>query len=824
MRVGKNLRFRTEMLLSGMAAVAIPFFITGGIVYFMLSQSLLDIYSDRSAQMAKDISTLIDRSLAHELQVVQAIAGDPDIQEAAANGDYSVARTELRAQFKSMNGPNMAFLVADRDGTIRADSTFEDQVGTNIADRMYFKRARNGQASFFGPVFARAPPGSGRERQPIVVVCAPIMLPDGFAGVVATAIEVRYFVDIMASTRIGRTGFAFLTDSSGIVIVHPRSQYILSLNMYSEPGMQEIARRIMRRETGAEGYTLRGTRNIAGFAPVESTGWTALFTQEHAEIVAPVNRILLFLLGSGAVFVAIVLVIMALLSRRVSRPVERMIDLLQQLTANSQDIIVSIGLDRRITYANPAAEKHLRGGSGTLVGTEPCLTNLHGAPSDEIWKGLEEGKTWTGVIQPAALDADPPVFTVMILPVRGGTGRVESYLEIGKDVTKEFALEARLRQSHKMEALGTMAGGIAHDFNNILTGIYGYTELCLAVDGTPAEAEEYIREIMQAADRARDLTRQILTFSRQTTLEVKAIYPKHIVREAVKLMQASLRPGIQLASTLGSDAVIMAEPTQVHQIIVNLCTNAIAAIGSREGRIEVDLADIDIDEEYARMHPGLRPGPHVRLQVSDTGSGIDPAIKDRIFDPFFTTKPQGEGTGLGLSVVHGIVRRLNGTISVYSEVGSGTAFTVLVPVSLVKHADVNQAGSIPARGTERVLLVDDEQSIVRTTCAGLSSLGYAVKCYTDSAEALQAFSEHPEEYDIVVTDNVMPRMTGLELARCIRERRPDLPIIISSGFFASELEKEAARLGIQGLLTKPLGHHELAAAIRKALAPATTAG
>jgi signal transduction histidine kinase/CheY-like chemotaxis protein len=810
-----NVRLRREIVLSGMAAVVIPFCITGVVLYVMLSKSLLDIYRERATQMAKGVCTLIDGTLRQQLQMVKVFAGDPAAQEAVATGDYSVARAELRAHFASMGGPSMAFFIADRAGTIRADSTFDDQLGISIADRPYFRQGRAGRTSIYGPIHARAPAGSGRESQAIVLVTAPISTPGGFGGIVAAAIEIKHLVDTVGSTRIGKTGYAFVTDATGLIIVHPRPEYILDVNLNSEPGMQEIARRMTRRETGAEGYIFRGTRKIAGFAPMETAGWSAAFTQDYAEIVAPVNRVLFFVFASGIIFVAVAFTITLVLSRRVSTPVERMIALLQKITAHSGDLIVSIGLDRRITYANPAAEK--AAGGGTLVGTEPIVTNPHGPPAEDIWKTLQGGKTWTGLVQPAARTADPPTFTVMILPVLGATGQVESYLEIGKDVTKELTLESRLRQAQKMEALGAMAGGIAHDFNNILSGIYGYSELCIAAAETREQVEEYVGEILRAAERARDLIRQILTFSRQTALEVKAVVPRYITNEAVKLMRASVRSAIEIQTSLESDSIVMAEPAQIHQIIANLCSNAVAAIGDRPGRIEVGLQDVEVDGETARLHPGLKPGPHVRMRVSDTGTGIDPAIIDRIFDPFFTTKPQGQGTGLGLSVVHGIVRQLDGAISVYSEPGRGTSFTVFLPIAANAAAEVSAPTAIPAPGTERVLLVDDEPAIIRTICAGLTGLGYSSVCYTDSNEALEAFAAHPSDFDIVVTDHLMPRMTGLQMAAGMREHRPTVPVIITSGFPSAELGREAERLGFQGLLAKPLNLYQIAAAIRQAL-------
>jgi PAS domain S-box-containing protein len=806
------------MILGGSMALIIPSLIASGILYSMLSRSLLDISRERTVQAARDLAALVDTSLRQELYHVSTIALDPVIVQAARSGEYTAAARKLTAIHAGLPSPNYTYLLADGQGIVRADAVFQDSIGLDIHDRPYFIAAKAGTASIFGPVRARVPQGSPRTSETVVFACAPVRDASGFCGLLAAVIHIDRFLEVATSIRIGTTGYAFLVDAAGLVLLHPDDTLILAANLYDAPGMEVLAGRLSRGETGSEACVLDGVERIVGFAPIEVSGWRVVIAQDRSEVLAPINRILLVILLVAIVVLALTIGIIATLSRRISTPIERTMDLLRRITAQSEDVILIIGRDRRIMDANPAAEKILGFGSGSIVGTEPVLKNLQNVPAREIWKGLEAGRTWTGALQVARDGSTARTYTAIILPVKDRAGAIQSYIEIAKDVTNELQLEARLRQSQKMEALGAMAGGIAHDFNNILGGIFGFSELALTEKENPGQTEECIREIMQAAERARDLTRQILTFSRGTGLDLHVVSLKSLVAEALKLVRASVPATIEIRADLQSDECILAEPTQIHQVIMNLCTNAVAALEGRAGLIEVGIEDRDVDEEHARLHPGLRPGRHVLLRVSDSGKGIEPSIIERIFEPFFTTKPQGQGTGLGLSVVHGILRRLNGFIGVHSELGKGTTFDVLIPAVPAAADEARRPITAPAGGTERVLLVDDELPIVRSISPGLATLGYAITTFTDSRQALEAFTRDPGAFDVLVTDNLMPHMTGFQLARGIHGLRAGLPVVLCSGYFSREAEEEARSEGIRELLTKPLNSYQVAAAIRKAVA------
>jgi len=379
--------------------------------------------------------------------------------------------------------------------------------------------------------------------------------------------------------------------------------------------------------------------------------------------------------------------------------------------------------------------------------------------------------------------------------------------------------EKELIHAHKMEAIGTLAGGIAHDFNNILTAVMGYAEIGLYKKNIDQTKLTYIFEqIMQAGARARDLIRQILTFSRQRDQERVPVKTGVILKEGLKLLRATLPKNIQIREIIRTEAdIVLADPTQLHQIVMNLCTNAAHAMRDTGGVLEVILDEFSPDAASRAYISDLDPGPYLELTVRDTGTGIDPSVVTRIFDPFFTTKSPGEGTGMGLSVVHGIVKAHGGKIVVNSALGQGATFHVLLPrVDINVDADIDDAQQIPS-GSEHILLVDDEKALVEVGHEMLQEIGYTVSIQTDAREALAAFRAKPEQFDLVITDKSMPYMTGFDLAREIFHIRPDIPVILCSGFHDESDAAKAKELGFREIIVKPLAMREMAATIRSVL-------
>jgi PAS domain S-box-containing protein len=429
-----------------------------------------------------------------------------------------------------------------------------------------------------------------------------------------------------------------------------------------------------------------------------------------------------------------------------------------------------------------------------------------------------------GLMETAYLAAIDRHVEIKTLPRLDEHSRFEGLVHIVRDISERIEaekaqqdLQQQLIRSQKMEALGTLAGGIAHDFNNILSAILGYTELAIFDIKPENQAHEKLAEVLTACERAKELVQQILTFSKQADHDKKPIEVGLIVTETLKLMRPALPATIQIKTDIQKDNAVMGEATQLHQIFMNLCTNAYHAMRESGGVLAVTVDSVSITAGMPT--PSLDPGPYVRIRVQDSGKGIPPEVISRIFDPYFTTKNKEEGTGLGLSVVHGIVQIHKGTISVESEPHKGSIFTLLLPKIIQKIAERKTllAEGLP-KGDERIMVVDDEVALAKLYKTMLGRLGYEVVMETDGIEALENFRKSSDRYDLVITDTTMPGMTGLILAKELLKIKPGLPIIICTGFSElvnSDIIKE---IGIRALVMKPIVIEEIAHTIRDVLA------
>ncbi len=399
-------------------------------------------------------------------------------------------------------------------------------------------------------------------------------------------------------------------------------------------------------------------------------------------------------------------------------------------------------------------------------------------------------------------------------------GSIQDITARKKIESEQQELRNQLNQAQKLEAIGTMAGGIAHDFNNILSAISGFTELALMKLGKENEISTLLEQVIQAGNRAKDLVTQILTFSRKEKLHRQPIFIATIVEETLKLLRATIPTNIDLRSSIkAKTSKIMADPTQIHQIVLNICTNAHHAMEEQqEGILNVELVEEEVDSQHPQA-ANLMAGSYVKMSISDTGTGISTEEIDRIFDPFFTTKEQGKGTGMGLSVVHGIVKSCDGTIVVHSAEGKGTTFSIYLPkVVDEKSIDSNITGVKKfQQGHEKLLFVDDEPSLVELGQLILEHLGYEVTAVTSSIEALQRIQDHPEHFDLLITDQSMPKMTGCQLAKEVMDIRPDLPIILCSGYGSLMSPEEVRNMGIKQFIRKPYDTALISAAVREIL-------
>ena len=396
---------------------------------------------------------------------------------------------------------------------------------------------------------------------------------------------------------------------------------------------------------------------------------------------------------------------------------------------------------------------------------------------------------------------------------------VSYILSVCHDRTEEKRLEAQLRQAHKMESVGTLAGGIAHDFNNILGIIIGNAEL--ALDDIPEEnpARLNLEEIRIAGSRAKDVVSQLLSFARKTNLEKMPVNIAPIIRESLKLLRSSIPKSIEIRHNITEEIdTVLADPTQVNQILINLCTNADHAMPDG-GVLEISLRNTELDEDITARDPNLEPGRYVNLTVRDTGRGISPEAINRIYDPYFTTKEVGKGAGMGLAVVHGIVMKHNGAIFVESELEKGTTFNLFFPASEREPiSEILIDEDLPV-GKERILFIDDEESIVYVGRNRLERLGYQVETKTNPVEALEVFRDKPDRFDLVITDMTMPQMTGDFLVKEILRIRPDMPTILCTGFSEKIDEGKAKEIGIRQYIEKPVNRSDLAKMVRKALGP-----
>ncbi len=493
----------------------------------------------------------------------------------------------------------------------------------------------------------------------------------------------------------------------------------------------------------------------------------------------------------------------------------------RSLSENAPDIIYTLDEKGAFTYVNPAWERLLGHTSAEVNGR---YFNDFARPEDarmyrKIFLRIRDSRETVRDFGGIVLDrkGHERLFLMNAAPKLDADGKVTGLVGTLKDLTELKSLEAQLRQVQKMEAIGTLAGGIAHDFNNILGAILGYAEMALGDLPPDSPVQHFIKQIGKASERAKELVGQILAFSRRTEQEFKPIRISAVIKEASRFLRASLPSSIRIVQDVNARyEVVRADPTQIHQVFMNLCTNAAHAMRDTGGVLKIKLSKVDLGGE--NLVSDLSAGPHLELTVSDTGHGIDPAIMDRIFDPFFTTKEPGEGTGMGLAVVHGIVKNHGGAILVESRPGQGTAFRVYLPVAVGESASERaQIEESPSGGRERILFVDDEEMLVELGRTMLSRFGYEVVSLTSSVEALKIFQAAPGSFDLVITDMTMPILSGVDLARSMLRVRPDMPVILVTGFSEVASHAKTQELGISEIILKPITRDVLAKAIRRSL-------
>ncbi|MET0986056.1 MAG: PAS domain S-box protein, partial [Steroidobacteraceae bacterium] len=498
----------------------------------------------------------------------------------------------------------------------------------------------------------------------------------------------------------------------------------------------------------------------------------------------------------------------------------------RELAETIEDLFwVADGQMQRFYYLSPAFERIWERSSRSLYDhPQSWLETIHpddrARVSQDVQFGAED-KRKEGEYRIVRPDGALRWVKAQIFAVRNAGGTIERIVGVARDVTDSRILEQQLAHSQKMQAIGTLAGGIAHDFNNLLAAILGNAELARLDSPEPSSTRDSINEIIRAGQRARELVQRILTFSSPQEHQLKPVQLQLVVEEAAMLLRSTLPAGVQIqVQSAPALPAVRADESQIHQVIVNIVTNAWHAMRRQSGRVDIALEVAAVDAVFSQSHPELYPGAYVRLSVSDTGQGMDEETLARIFDPFFTTKPPGQGAGLGLSIVHGIVRAHGGAIVVDTCLGRGSTFHIYLPVSAENAEAVGDrmsaSKSMSGRG-ERILYLDDEEPLVFLAVRFLTRMGYQVNGYTRAEEALAAFQANPRAFDLVITDFNMPEMSGMEVTRRLLEIDREAPVVLASGYVRPAEIEEATALGVQEVFLKPNNIDEFGAVVQRLL-------
>ena len=733
-----------------------------------------------------------------------------------------------------------------------------DFVGINLAHLPFYKNAiSTGEATWsdtFLSVF------SGKMSITFAVPSGKQMLVGNF--------NISTLARLIQKLSSGQNIEIALIDRTGNIIVHPDP---LIANTQINVSNLSIVQEGFNDNEHTTSYIFNNIKYIGTVRKIPGPDWLVLVSQNVKDTYHPVSATALFFLVGA--FVAILLAILFALikARKIIRPIDEVTSHSQEIARGNYNVTFStapyseirqltqsiLGMAQAVQNRESELQmsrKRLQEIYNTtseaifirsiqtlkIVDANQTMTDLFGYSLEEL-KEISIGDMSSGdlvYIKKRALEKidkvireGPQVYEWSYKRSNGESFWAEVTLKkaeidgkqrilgVIRDITERKTLEQQLMQSQKMEAIGTLAGGIAHDFNNILTPIQGYVELARLNLKDPVKVKEDLDEVLQAVQRAKELVQQILTFSRQEAQQNSLTDVVVIVKEALKLLRSSIPTTIEIRQNIDSNCgPVMVNPTQIHQILMNLCTNAYHSMRGKGGILGVTLIPVTITASDNPALKNLPQGSYLQLEVSDTGHGMDKATANRILEPYFTTKKKEEGTGLGLSVVHGIIKSLGGEITIHSEVGSGSTFHVYLPM-VEKNIEkkIIQHREPPPGGNEGIILVDDEEMILNMQSEILTKLGYRVKTFSNPDDALQFFTSQADSYDLLITDMTTPQITGDILAEKMRKIQPKLPIILCTGFSEIINREKALAQGINEFLTKPVELYELARTIRVVL-------
>ena len=807
--------------LIGLGIVLVAINIASAVMHVRIDRERTE---QRALRDVSNVTRLLTEQTASSLEAVDVV-----LRDAMRTGDArAVAATAPRLHDELVHIPQVAaFLVVDPAGQVIARTNETPAIDQGLADRPFFTAHRDGKVE---GLFVSEPYRSQATEQWRFILSRRLAGPGGaFGGILAAVIEVESFDRLYRAIDLGEGGFITLMSVSNMVITRVPDLGGVHGAHFPAP---EVAESIHRSGSFIGWATSRVLNQRAVLAASLVRGFPLVVVSGATErsVLAPWRdeswRIAKRTLLASIAMLALIGLATWGLARR-ERALQNREKQFRAMIEHSSDGVVLTRPDSGIFYASPGLQRLLGYTYEDLRGRqprefvhpdhldegrmEPQMTSAPGKVVTVETKVRHKDGSWRWIENTVSNLLDEPSVRAVVMNFRDITERRQAD-------TERARLEQRLRQAAKMEAVGRLAGGIAHDFNNILGGILGYAEMLVEGLAPGSAQKRYAQNVLTAATRAGALVDQILAYSRSQRGKRAPVDLGRVVAETFELVRGSLGHGIRFETRLPERPLhVFGDPTQLHQVTMNLCTNAIHAMGE-QGTLRATLDAVEVDADRTLPHGVLHAGAYARLCVEDSGSGMDEATLARIFEPFFTTKEVGKGTGLGLALVYGIVTDSAGAIEVTSAPGRGSTFTIYLP-RVDAPAFVADEGDAPvARGhRERVMIVDDEDALLAVTAEVLKKLNYDPVAFADGGAALAAFQAAPHGFDAVVTDEIMPGLTGTELARSLREQRADLPILLVSGYIGPLMSERAAAAGVSEILKKPLQSRELAAALSRVL-------
>jgi len=811
-------------MLAALAMVLLGFFL------LLTYQQTEEVVNTRSANESRILAGQLDATL-RRIRSSSDLVAENIVLEALSEplSPRQIDRINRRLSTLSRYFPEvLAHRFFDAEGQLifNSDTVLEK---TNVADMPYFQHSK---ANPQGGIYFSETLNSKITQTPVVVAARAVVGSAGeFLGVIAIPIDLRYFEQIFANLDVGTRGMVSVrrSDDSRLVVRWPEVLQGINKKALDIPPYRQVQSGIANGVVRYIGRT-DGIDRIFAFNKIPEFPFFVLVGYAVDEQFAKWRKTAITTSTVTCMGLLLVGLYLFRLQRSEAglRKSERQY---QAIVASQSDAVCRWLPNTTLTFVNEiyADLFGAAAGGGPVLAGQRWIKYIPAEQREALLatyaRLAEQPEPFSSERSVTRQDGTVCLLHWVDVPLLGANGKCVEFQSVGRDITElkraeedRQKLQKQLLHSQKMESIGTLAGGIAHDFNNILSVIIGYTDLALKEVPPESSLANKLNIVQEASNRAATMVKKILAFSRQSVIERVPLDAAILVKEAITFLRPSLPSTIAIRQHIDTATKsILADPTQVHQILINFCTNAFHAMELTGGTLEITLKDCEICQEDLLQYPGLRPGSFVELTIGDTGCGIEPQIWGRIFDPYFTTKAVNKGTGMGLAIAHGIVSSYGGFITGASEPGVGTVFRVYFP-ALEQEASpgVEPVSTIPL-GNERILLIDDEAMLAELGKMMLESLGYAVTIQTDSAEALATFQRQPDQFDVVITDQTMPGLTGGDLAQRMLETRPDLPIILCTGYSSIISEERSRAMGIKGFLPKPFTMQEIALIIRKVL-------